>query len=116
MTVTDAGSTPTATVLAGVAVAAALPYTPLAGPLGFTALPLPFLLTVAVLVLCYLALVEAAKRLLLNPRELLRPYGGPARYRVGGCTAGRPGSPRASGWRQGLPPSRVVRPCRPVAR
>jgi Mg2+-importing ATPase len=61
------------TVLAGVAIATALPYTPLARTLGFTPLPLAFMLTVAALTLTYLGLVELTKRLLLNPRALLRP-------------------------------------------
>jgi hypothetical protein len=51
-----------------VAVAAILPYTPLAGPLGFTALPPAFLLILAGLVVVYLALVEATKRTLFGRR------------------------------------------------
>jgi Mg2+-importing ATPase len=55
------------TVLAGVAVAGLLPYTPLAGALGFTALPPVFLLVMVALVGAYLALVEGVKRLLTPP-------------------------------------------------
>ena len=68
-----------ATVLAGVAVAGLLPYTPLAGPLGFTALPPVFLLVMVALVGTYLALVEGVKRLLTPPAAV--------RVRTG--TAGR---------------------------
>src|SRR5439155_20359896 len=52
-----------ATVLAGVAAAAALPYTPLARPLGFTALPPVFMVVVAVMVAVYLVLVGVVKRM-----------------------------------------------------
>jgi P-type Mg2+ transporter len=62
-----------ASVLAGVVAAAVLPYTPLAGPLGFAALPPAFLAVLAVLAVSYLALVEATKRILLTPQDLLRP-------------------------------------------
>jgi Mg2+-importing ATPase len=62
-----------ATVLAGVAVAAVLPYTPLAGPLGFTGLPVLFLAVLVAMVVTYLVLVEFAKRALLTPHDLVRP-------------------------------------------
>ena len=42
-------------------VGAALPFSPLAGVLGFTALPLSFFLILAGMVLTYLVLVELAK-------------------------------------------------------
>jgi Mg2+-importing ATPase len=74
-----------ATVLAGVAMAALLPYTPLAGLLGFTALPPAFLLVLIVLVATYLLLVEGVKRMLFGPTDLLRapaPRTGPARRRL----------------------------------
>jgi Mg2+-importing ATPase len=75
-----------ATVITGVAVAVVLPYTPLAGQLGFTALPPTFLLVVAAMVTIYLALVEAAKRMLLTPQDLMRPAeqrpGTPGRRRI----------------------------------
>jgi Mg2+-importing ATPase len=45
-----------------VCAAVALPFTPLAGPLGFRPLPVRFLATLAVLVVLYLASAEAAKR------------------------------------------------------
>lgn len=51
----------TASVLAVVAVGAWLPYSPLAGVLGFTPLPAPFFLALVALVVTYLLLVEAAK-------------------------------------------------------
>ena len=43
------------------ALGAALPFTPLAGPLGFTTLPLAFFLILVGMILSYLALVEVAK-------------------------------------------------------
>jgi len=46
-----------------VAVAIALPFTPLAPRLGFEAPPLAFFAVLAVLVVSYLALAEVAKRL-----------------------------------------------------
>src|SRR5439155_25481186 len=66
-----------ATVLAGVAAAAALPYTPLARPLGFTALPPVFMVVVAVMVAVYLVLVEVVKRMVMTPQDLLRPSAPP---------------------------------------
>ena len=66
------GAVLVAAVLAGVVAATALPYTPLAGPLGFTALPPAFLAVMAVLAVTYLALVEVTKRLVLTPSDLLR--------------------------------------------
>jgi Mg2+-importing ATPase len=50
------------TTLAVVAVAVALPYSPLAGPLGFEPLPGAFLAALAGMVATYLLLVEGAKR------------------------------------------------------
>jgi Mg2+-importing ATPase len=49
------------TTVACASVAVALPYSPLAEPLGFVALPFSFLATVVVLVGAYLALAEVAK-------------------------------------------------------
>ncbi|HZP82176.1 MAG TPA: magnesium-translocating P-type ATPase [Chthonomonadaceae bacterium] len=46
-----------------VALTAALPFTPLAGLFGFTPLPLPFLLVLALIVLLYMAMAEIVKRL-----------------------------------------------------
>jgi len=55
-----------ASVLAIVAVGAALPFTPLAGLLGFVPLPPAYLAFVAAATIAYLALVEMAKRTLLR--------------------------------------------------
>jgi len=52
----------TVNTLAVVAIGLALPWSPLAGLLGFTALPLPFFLFLGVSTITYLLLVEAAKR------------------------------------------------------
>jgi P-type Mg2+ transporter len=52
----------TLNTLAVVAVGLALPWSPLAGLLGFTALPLPFFLFLGISTITYLLLVEAAKR------------------------------------------------------
>ncbi|HEU5267296.1 MAG TPA: HAD-IC family P-type ATPase, partial [Jatrophihabitans sp.] len=48
--------------LATVALGVAIPYTPLAGKLGFVTLPVPFLLSLLAMVACYLLLVELGKR------------------------------------------------------
>ncbi len=74
-----------ATAAGGVALACVLPYLPVAGALGFTALPPAYLLVVAGLVVGYLALVEAAKRTLLTAPDLMHPIpsrAGTARHRV----------------------------------
>jgi P-type Mg2+ transporter len=52
-----------AAALGVVAVGVALPLTPLAGLLGFQALPLPFYLALAAMVVVYLALVDVGKQL-----------------------------------------------------
>lgn len=62
-----------AAALAGVAAAILLPCTPLAAPLGFTPLPASYPPIVATLVVAYPALVEATKRALFTPGDLLRP-------------------------------------------
>ncbi|MFT3851300.1 MAG: HAD-IC family P-type ATPase [Ilumatobacteraceae bacterium] len=49
------------TPLGAAAVGAALPFTPLAEPLGFTTLPISFLLILSGMIVAYLALVEVAK-------------------------------------------------------
>jgi Mg2+-importing ATPase len=49
------------TTVACVLIAMALPYSPLAGVLGFQALPLRFFLALVVMVVTYLAVVEAGK-------------------------------------------------------
>jgi P-type Mg2+ transporter len=56
----------TVNTLAVIAVGLALPWWPLAGLLGFTALPLPFLLFLDISTFTYLLLVEAAKRRLFT--------------------------------------------------
>lgn len=52
----------TLNTLVVVAVGLALPWSPLAGLLGFTALPLPFFLFLGISTITYLFLVELAKR------------------------------------------------------
>ncbi|MBZ5696052.1 MAG: magnesium-translocating P-type ATPase [Acidobacteriia bacterium] len=47
-----------------------LPYSPLAGRLGFTALPGPFFVFLAISIVTYLLLVEWAKRLLFSRAEI----------------------------------------------
>jgi Mg2+-importing ATPase len=56
-----------------VTIAIALPYTPLAGPLGFTPLPFTWLPVLAAPVIGYLTTVELAKRPLFTADELHRP-------------------------------------------
>lgn len=54
----------TATTLIIVATGLLLPFTPLAGPLGFAPLPAGYFAFLAVAILTYLLLVEAGKRIL----------------------------------------------------
>jgi len=54
------------TVVVVVAAALVLPYTPLAGPLGFVPLPFSYVVLVALGTAVYLSLTELAKRLLLR--------------------------------------------------
>jgi Mg2+-importing ATPase len=56
----------TITILVVVFVGIALPYSPLAGPLGFVPMPAGYLLFVAATTATYLALVEVVKRRLLR--------------------------------------------------
>ena len=56
------------TTLAVVAAGAALPFTPLASPLGFTPLPAPYFLFLSAAVVTYLAAVEIVKRWLIGAR------------------------------------------------
>ena len=58
-------------VLTVVAIALALPYSPLAGPLGFTPLPVALLGTIAVLTATYLLLVQAVKSWFYRRHALL---------------------------------------------
>ena len=55
------------TALATLGVGVALPWTPLAGALGFTPLPWTFVMFLIAASACYLALVEVAKRRLVTP-------------------------------------------------
>lgn len=55
------------TALATLGVGVALPWTPLAGALGFTPLPWNFAMFLIAASACYLALVEVAKRRLVTP-------------------------------------------------
>jgi Mg2+-importing ATPase len=59
-----------ATVVLVVAVAAILPWTPIAPALGFAAPPVAFMVFVALATLTYLALVEAAKRVFYRTHPL----------------------------------------------
>jgi Mg2+-importing ATPase len=56
-----------------VTVGVPLPLSPLSALLGFTVPPAPFLLVVAVMVVCYLALIESAKRLFYAERPRPAP-------------------------------------------
>ncbi|HTZ43455.1 MAG TPA: magnesium-translocating P-type ATPase [Jatrophihabitans sp.] len=69
----------TVATLAVVAAGVALPLSPLAGPLGFTAPPLPFYLALVGMVLAYLVLIEVAKTAFFA--EPARPAGPPVRRR-----------------------------------
>jgi Mg2+-importing ATPase len=68
-----ASRTLTLSVAGGVTIAIALPYTPLAGPLGFTPLPFTWPPVLAAPVIGYLTTVELAKRPLFTADELHRP-------------------------------------------
>jgi P-type Mg2+ transporter len=63
----------TLNTLAIVVVGVALPFSPLAGLLGFTRLPLPFFLFLVVSTLTYLLLVEVAKRRFFSHAIVPRP-------------------------------------------
>jgi P-type Mg2+ transporter len=56
-----------ATSLAVAATGAAIPFTPLAGLLGFVALPAPFFAILLVMIAAYLLMVEGAKRFFYRP-------------------------------------------------
>ena len=64
----------TATVLAVVIAGLAIPFSPLAGMLGFTVLPAPFFWFLAAATTAYLATVEIAKRWLLYSMTSMVPY------------------------------------------
>ena len=91
----------TVSVLAVVAVGTWLPYSPLAGLLGFTPLPALFVLALAGMVLAYLLLVEAAKAWyyarMVQPTPVLerrRAYGHRVARRASRFTALSPRSVR----------------------
>jgi Mg2+-importing ATPase len=61
------------TSIACVATGVALPFSPLAGVLGFTSLPIGFLAILVVMVITYLALVEAGKARFFRPEKGMQP-------------------------------------------
>ena len=63
-----------ASALTIVAVGAAIPFTPLAGPLGFTALPATFFAALAGMVVAYLVLIEFGKRVFYAETDRLTPH------------------------------------------
>jgi hypothetical protein len=65
------------TTVACASVAVVLPYSPLAQPPGFVALPLSLLATVVVLVIVYRALAEVAKARFFAPARPPRPVAAP---------------------------------------
>jgi Mg2+-importing ATPase len=68
-----------ATTISVALAAVVLPYTPLAGPLGFVPLPASFLAFIASATVTYLGLVELIKRLVFAPAGAPRPPGPVAR-------------------------------------
>ena len=62
-----------ATTLACAAIGVVLPFSPLAGVLGFTALPAGFLAILVLMVVTYLGLVEAGKSRFFRPEPGERP-------------------------------------------
>lgn len=62
-----------ATCVASVAVGIFLPFSPLAGLLGFTRLPMPYFLFLAAATVAYLLMVQGAKQLLLRHQANARP-------------------------------------------
>jgi Mg2+-importing ATPase len=54
----------------GILIALAVPFSPVAGLLGFKALPPYYLLTIAIIVLAYLGFAEVTKRLFCRRVEL----------------------------------------------
>jgi Mg2+-importing ATPase len=65
------------TSIACVLVGVALPFSPLAGVLGFTSLPIGFLAILVVMIVTYLALVEAGKARFFRPEKGTRPLAVP---------------------------------------
>jgi ATPase, P-type (transporting), HAD superfamily, subfamily IC len=66
-----------ATTLLCVVIGASLPYTPLSGPLGFTALPADFFLILTLMVVTYLGLVELGKARFFRPERGNEPVATP---------------------------------------
>ncbi len=66
-----------ATTLLCVVIGAMLPYTPLSGPLGLTALPADFFLILALMVVTYLGLVELGKARFFRPERGNEPIATP---------------------------------------
>jgi Mg2+-importing ATPase len=70
-------SRPSAVLVAATAavvlVGAVLPFTPVAGTLGFEGLPLGFLLVLVVMITAYLVLVELGKRVFFERQQAARP-------------------------------------------
>ena len=87
-----------ATVVACAVVGAVLPYSPLAHLLGFTPLPVAFLLVLVLMVVTYLALAEAGKAYFFRPERGTSPLAAPMhpRQRRVQRVAARWSSPRAS--------------------
>jgi P-type Mg2+ transporter len=71
-----------ATTLACVIIGAALPFSPLAGVLGFTPLPLGFLGILALMAISYLGLVEGAKARFFRPVPGSKPLAVPEEPRL----------------------------------
>ena len=69
----------TIAALATVALGVAIPFSPLAGKLGFVALPVPFLFSLLAMVACYLLLVELGKRRFYAPHAPTPAAGPPLR-------------------------------------
>jgi Mg2+-importing ATPase len=65
------------TSIACVVIGVALPFSPLAGVLGFTSLPIGFLAILVVMVITYLALVEAGKARFFRPEKGTQPLARP---------------------------------------
>jgi Mg2+-importing ATPase len=66
-----------ATTLLCVVAGAVLPYTPLAGPFGFVALPADFFVILALMVVTYLGLVELGKSRFFRPERGKEPVSVP---------------------------------------
>jgi Mg2+-importing ATPase len=85
--------------LAVVGVGVVLPYTPLAGPFGFTPLPPLFFAILLGMIVAYLLLVEVAKAYFFRPPVVRQPT-------VEALKRGRRLGRLAARWSAGLPPGR----------